>query len=249
MYHVVAYLANTNTQVNFDSSPLTDSYLAIQNGHYLPQQPFYLYGGFFLGANLTKVILVTPRSRAIVPPALYPINGSLLPPDRAHCFDRRTNPFTLNAVEEVSLQMTVGGTVNAYNAALMFWGNSLDPVPPGDIYALHGTSSTAATANAWSQVSVTWDQTLPAGTYAIIGSQHQSTNAWAHRFIFRDPTQQLRPGFLSQVSLANITEPSYYYGGWGKLGTFNTYTYPNVEVLCNGADASHDVVMNMIKVG
>jgi hypothetical protein len=67
----------------------------------------------------------------------------------------------------------------------------------------------------------------------------------AHRFFFRP--QLFRPGFISVQSLSNITEPGYYFGGWGILGSFNTYTYPVVEVLCTGADAAHDIIMNMIK--
>ena len=181
-----------------------------------------------------------------MPPVLYPISQFLTPPDRPHMFDRRANPFLLNAVEEVSLQLNIGGTANACNYAIMFWGSSLDPVPAGDIFALHGTATTAAVANLWTQIVVTWDQTIPAGNYAVIGSNHQSATGLAHRFFFKD--QVMRPGYISTTSLGNLSEPSYYYGGWGKLGTFNTYTYPTIEVLCNGADAAHDVVMNMIRV-
>jgi hypothetical protein len=245
-YHVVAYTANTNTQTNFDATPVADSQIPIQNGHYLPQVPLNFYGGLFYGANLTAIRLVTPRSRMVVPPPLYPIVGALLPPDRPHIFDRRTNPFLLNAVEEVSMQMNVGGTANAQNIAVCFWGTSLDPVPPGDIYALHGTSTTAAVSLTWTQLTVTWDQTIPAGTYAVVGTQHQSTNALAHRVHFLD--QIWRPGFASLTALGNISEPSYYYGGWGKLGQFVTYAYPFIEVLVNGTDNAHDIVMNIVKV-
>lgn len=245
-FHVVAYTANTNTQTNFDMSPVTDAVISIQNGHYLPHIDLQLYGGLFYGANLTAVRLVTPRSRQVVPPPLYPIVGALLPPDRPHIFDRRMNPFRLNAVEEVSMQANIGGTANAQNIAMMFWGTSIDPVPQGDIYALHGTSTTAAVALTWTQLTITWDQTIPAGTYAMVGSQHQSTNALGHRWFFKD--QILRPGFASLVSLGNISEPSAYYGGWGKFGQFNTYTYPTLEVLVNGTDNAHDIVMNIIKI-
>lgn len=247
MYHVAIYQANTYNQTNYDSTPATDSWLAIQNGHYLPQENLKLFGGWFGGANLTAVTLVTPRSRMVVPPRLYPIQQALLPPDRPHMWDRRTNPFTLNAVEEISLQMNIGGTANAITTGVLFVGESLDAVPPGDVYSLHGTSSTAATANQWTQVTVTWDQTIPAGTYTVIGSQHQSTNAIAHRFNFRN--KPLRPGFLSITSLGNVTDPTYYFGGWGALGQFNTTVYPFIEVFCNGTDNSHDFVINMIKTG
>lgn len=245
-YHVVAYTANNFNQTALDTVAVTDTLLAVQNNHYLPHMDLNLYGGLFYGANLTQVKLVTPRSRMVVPPVLYPVVGALLPPDRPHFFDRRFNPFKLSAVEEVSLQINIGGTANAQNILGMFWGTSIDPVPQGDIYALHGTSTTAAVALTWTQIAVVWDQNLPAGNYAVIGSQHQSTNALLHRFFFKD--QLLRPGFGSIASLQNISEPSYYYGGWGKLGTFNTFTFPTVEVFVNGTDNAHDVVMNLVRV-
>jgi hypothetical protein len=239
------YTANTFGVTLFDSTPATDVYIGIQNAHYFPHIQLFLYGGWFGGVNLTQVTLVTPRSRTVVPPKLYPIQGALLPPDRPHIFDRRTSPFTINAVEEVSLQMNIGGAANALNYGVMFWGTSLDAPPQGDPYTLHGTATTAAVANTWSLVLPVWDQTIPAGTYAVIASQHQSTNAVAHRLFFKD--QLLRPGFLSMTSLTNMTDPSYYYGGWGLLGQFNTTAYPAVEVFCNGADASHDITLTMIR--
>jgi hypothetical protein len=247
MYHVVGYTANTFGVNNFDMAPIPDDIIAISNGHYLPHMPLQFYGGWLSGTLMSAIRLVTPRSRQIVPPPLYPIQGTTLPPDRPHIFDRRNNSFTLNAVEEVSMQVNLGGAANALSYAIMFWGQSLDPVPTGDIYALHGTATTAAVANTWSTVVVTWDQTIPAGTYTIIGSQHVSTNAIAHRWIFKN--QILRPGFISQTALTNISDPSVYYGGWGSFGSFNTYTYPSVQVLCNGADAAHDITMFMIKTG
>lgn len=246
-YHVLAYSANTFGVTNWDSTPVTDAYIAIQNGHYFPHIPLYLYGGWMGGANLTKVTLVTPRSRMVVPPVLYPIQGALLPPDRPHLFDRRNNPFLFNAVEEISVQMNIGGAANAVNTAVIFAGTSIDPVPQGDTYTLHGTATTAAVAGAWTQIVPVWDQTIPAGIYSVIASQHQSANAIAHRIFFKD--QLLRPGFLSINALTNITDPSYYYGGWGLLGSFNTTAYPTIEVYCNGADAAHDLTLTFVKTG
>lgn len=246
-YHVLAYQTSGFGVSNQDMSPVADAIFSIQNGHFLPHVDLNVYGAYFGGANLLAVRLVTPRSRQIVPPPLYPIQGALLPPDRPHIVDRRNNPFKLNAVEEVSLQANLGGAGSLPNVAVLFAGTSLDMVPAGDIYSLHGTSTTAAVPMQWTPINITWDQTIPAGNYTMIASQQQSTNAIAHRWVFK--TAVMRPGFLSVTAIPNISEPSWYYGGWGILGTFNTYTYPQMEVLCNVADTAHDCVMNIIKVG
>lgn len=246
MYHVAAYAANTFGVTDFDAPAITDGILTISNNHILPDRPYQLYGGWFSGANLTRVKIQTPHTRQIVPPVVLPIQASLLPPDRPHFYDRRSNPLMLNQVEEIQVLMSIGGAANAYNWGILFFGTSIDPAPSGEIYTLHGTSTTAAVANAWTQVTVVWDQTLPAGTYVVVGTQVQSANGIAHRLIFRD--QVWRPGFISVGAVTNITEPSYYYGGWGTLGKFNTFTLPNIEVLANAADAAHDVALNIVRV-
>jgi hypothetical protein len=183
----------------------------------------------------------------VVPPILIPLDGVTNPGDRPHIFDRRRNPFTLNAVEEVSLILNVGGTAAAQTTALMFWGTSIDPVPQGDLYTLHGVATNAVAVGSWSMVNVVWDQTLPAGNYVVVSTHHMSAGAIAHRLFFKD--QLLRPGFLSQTSLTQIGDPSYYFGGWGALGQFNTTAYPTWEALCTSADAAHDLSMTMVRVG
>ena len=246
-FHVIAYTANTFGVTNFSAAPVSDNWIGIQNSHFFPQRDLKLFGGWFGNVNLTKVTLVTPQSRRVVPPVLYPIQQAANPPDRPHIWDRRTNPFTLRAIEEIDLQINMGGAANAIFTGILFVGDVLTPVPAGDIFSLHFTSTTAAVANTWTTITMTPDQTIPSGSYAVVGSQHQSATAVAHRINFRDPV--MRPGFLSLTSLGNITDPSYYQGGWGTLGTFNTTAYPFMDVYCTAADAAHDIVLNMIKVG
>lgn len=247
MYHVLIYNNSAFNVSNSDATPISDNWIGIQNGHYFPQQDLQLFGAWIGGAALTRVTLVTPQSRRVVPPVMYPIDQAVLPPDRPHIWDRRTNPFTLRAVEEISLQMNIGGTVGGANTAVLFAGDGLVQAPRGDIFSLHGVSTTPAVIGQWTVINVLWDQTIPSGTYTVIGSQVQSPNAIAHRWNFRSPV--MRPGFLSITSLGKITDPSYYWGGWGALGTFTTTAYPFIEVYCNAADAAHDVVMNFVKTG
>jgi len=245
MYHVVGYYTTQSAVTNVDATPMTDPILAIQNGHYLPHVQLFFYGGWFGGTALSRVVMDTPRSRQVVSPTLWPINPLAHPAQRPNIIDRRQNPFILSAVEEVRMLMTVGGTGTIQSTGVMFWGPSIDPIPMGDIYSIHGTSTTPANINTWTQITVNWDQNLPAGDYVVVGSQHQSPNAIAHRFVFRD--QVWRPGFLSVQSLTQETERGYYYGAWGRLGRFNTYTFPSVEVWCDTADAAHDITMNIIR--
>jgi hypothetical protein len=245
-YHVIGYTANTFGVNNYDSSPLQDAIMPINNAHYFPWIPLNFYAGWFSGTLLTAAQLVTPTTRQIVPPRLYPINAFATPPDRPHMYDRRSSPWSLNAAEEISMQFNLGGAANAFTNAVMFVGTSLDPVPVGNVYTYHGVSTNVAAVNAWTQIAIVWDQPIPNGTYVVTASQHQSATGVAHRLIFKD--QQLRPGMISLTSLTNIGWPEYNMGGMGKLGQFTTTTPPIMEVWCGAADASHDIVLSMIRV-
>lgn len=245
MYHVVGYTTSTVGQNGIDAVPLTDPILAIANGHYLPHVQLFFYGGWFGGDALTRVTMDTPRSRQVVPPTLWPVDAHPTPPDRPHMVDRRQNPFILSAVEEVRMLYNVGTGGTGQSTGVMFWGTSIDPIPMGDIYSLNGSSTTVANPNQWTQLVINWEQNLPAGTYVVVGSQHQAATGVAHRFIFRD--QVWRPGFLSVQTIPQMTDHGYYYGAWGRLGQFTTYTLPTIEAWCTAADASHNLTVNFIR--
>jgi hypothetical protein len=247
MYHVLAHTLNTYGVTNTDMTPIADDIFTISNGHFLPDRDVSLYGAYVSSANLQRSQIVTPKTRQVVPPIIYPIQTSLLPPTRPNWMDSRVQPFMLRAVEEIALQVTIGGAANERSYGLLFVGTGLDHVPSGDIYTIHGTSTTAAVASTWTSLAMTLDQTLPAGIYALISSQIQSTNAIAHRWIFKD--QSFRPGFLSVTSLGNLTDRDWYRGGMGMLGKFSTVTYPIPQVLCNAADNAHDILISFVRIG
>lgn len=247
MFHVLAYQGSSHDVVGLDATPVPDDIFTISNGHFLPQMDLNLYGGYFGGNLLSYTQLVTPTTRQISIPRLLPISATILPPTDPNVVDLRMNPLHLRAIEEISMLNTLG--TNASNLPfvnLLFVGKSLDPVPMGDSLTLHGTSTTAAVSLTWTSIQITYDTTLPAGTYAIVGAQIQSTNALAHRFIFKD--QIFRPGFLSVNAFGLRTGWDYYRGAMGLLGTFTTVTYPTLQVLCNGADAAHDVTISIIRI-
>lgn len=247
MFHVLGYQGSSHDVVGLDATPIPDDIVTIQNGHFLPSTDLNLFGFYAGGSILNYVQLVTPTTRQISVPRLVPINNSVTPPNNPNMVDLRGNPLRLRAVEEISMLNTLG--TNASNIPfinILFVGKSLDPIPQGDILTLHGTSTTTAVVNGWTSLAITYDNTLPAGTYAIIGAQVQSANAIAHRFIFKD--MFYRPGFMSVTSFYNRPVWDYYRGAMGLLGTFTTTTYPTLQVLCAVADAAHDVTFSIIRI-
>lgn len=248
MYHVLAYQGSSHDVTDLDATPVQDDIISISNGHFMPQSDMLLFGFYGGGNILSYVTLNTPTTRQISVPRMVPVSGTILPPTDPNIIDLRQNPLRLRAIEEIQMLNTLG--TNASNLPfvnLLFVGDRLEPVPRGDVLTLHGTSTTAAVSLAWTSLSITFDTTIPAGLYAIVGAQVVSTNALAHRFIFKD--QIWRPGFLSVNAATARTAWDYYRGGMGQLGTFTTVTYPTMQVLCNGTDASHDVTWEIVRIG
>jgi hypothetical protein len=121
-----------------------------------------------------------------------------------------------------------------------------EAAPMGSCYTLRGTSTTAATSGAWSDIVVTWQDVLPQGTYAVIGGEVQSANGLAHRIIFEN--QYFRPGGLSVTSLGNGADKLFRMGGLGTWGRFSSNAFPNIQVLAGAADAAHEVFLDVVKV-
>lgn len=152
------------------------------------------------------------------------------------------------AGEELAIQATSGLAMGTERlTALIALQDMPEPIPAGTPYAVRFTSTGAANANAWTTIAFTMDQSFPTGTFDMIASEVQSTNAIAHRWIF--DVQQPRPGFISLTSLANRGNWWQYLFRYGKMGSFINTAMPRLQVLCNAGDASHEGYMWVVPRG
>lgn len=248
MFHLVAFTESHDNVANQDLTPVPDGIMTIQNNHYLLQRNWNIIYAAFMALTAQRCRIVTPGLRQITLPFITPIIGATLPANTRNVADYRTYPFRLRALEELAAEAThttAGGTRSTVLLALS--QSALLPAPQGDVYTMRGTSVTAATVNAWSLLSVTWADTLPSGLYAACGLRVQSTNAQAARLIFED--QVNRPGTMSGTGLTDDVHPMFIKGGLGELGRFTGNRMPSVEVLCNVADAAHEILLDIVRIG
>jgi hypothetical protein len=129
----------------------------------------------------------------------------------------------------------------------------------GNIFPVRLTSTVAATANLWSQLvgvgGLAYQVSLPGGVWEVYCSTHQSATAQAHRWVFPfDPLAGgsdrplFRPGWLSLTAINFRTDRLWYMYPYGSLGKFLSDVPPTLEVLCNGADAVHEVYQWIRKI-
>jgi hypothetical protein len=250
MFHLCAYYNGTlGTAVDTDVPALTDSIMYIQNNHFLPQVPTYVYGMWAGSATLQRSKLSTPKLRQISPVYIRPIQfGAQNPAANPNMDIRVFSPLLLQALEEIQNLVTASPATTEPYHALLWLVDNFQPAPLGDVYNLRWTSTVTATANAWTNISPPiFELQLPLGTYAVIDSECFSTNSIAHRLIFDQQYQ--RPGNISFGANGNRTPYRWQYGALGQYGAFRTTNLPRVEVLCSAGDASFEGYMHCVKIG
>lgn len=233
---------------------VTDGVIGVRNSHFVYSRDLRLFAGQVFGANLSGVRLSTPSMSGVGRPVFRPWiaqTSAQNDPNLAVFMDR---PPLLRRGEEIDLEVrvTADGEQDVYGFTWVTEG--LEFAPPGDVITLDIESSAACTPQTWTEVLSSWDvnenteaDLLPNGTYAVIGSEHTSSTALAHRWIFDN--QNFRPGGLSQTALGNRTHRLFYDGALGVWGTFSSQSPPRLEVYASGADIDHRAFLQVVRVG
>ena len=248
MHHTIAWRESIADIVAADIDPVVDGIMTIQNSHFLPQKNFLMQYAYFGAAGATRARFITPTFRQLSTPWIRPINLAIVPLDEANMADYSANPLMIRGLEELQLegyQTTGGAAVVAAIAGLS--SSPVGPAPSGDVIAMRGTGATTVTAGAWSNCAMTWQDTLPNGTYAVVGLEAIGATAISARLIFEDQVD--RPGCLGQGLVSGNGPPLFRHGGLGIWGRFNAYRIPSVEFLCNAADTAQEVYLHFVRIG
>jgi len=242
MFHICAYSALAAQNVETDLTPVTDTILPIFNGHFFPQDQPQLLFAAAMATSISRARIQTPTLNQITNPFIRGVMGGLVPTSPAQIANYGNNPLPLKAREEIisfGTQTGVGSLRTTVLLGLLF---SQNPIAVGNQYTIRGTSTTAAVANVWTTLAITFQNQLPQGNYAVTGLQHQSANGQAARIIFLGG--YYRPGSMSLAALTDYGHPLFRMGALGQWGTFRDNIMPNIEVLCNAADAAHEIYLD-----
>jgi hypothetical protein len=242
MFHICAYSVAGAQNVETDLTPVPDTILPIFNGHFFPQDPLQLLFAAAMTTTPSRARIQTPTLNKITTPFIRGIMAGLVPTSPGQVANYVGNTLTLAAREEIIVFGTQAAVAATRITALL--GLLFQPLPMagGTDYTMRGTSVTAAVANTWTLLTVVFQNQLPQGNYAVTGLQHQSANAQAARLIFLG--QYYRPGCMSLAAIQDYGHPIFRLGFMGQWGTFRDNILPSVEVLCNAADAVHEIYLD-----
>jgi hypothetical protein len=214
-------------------------------------QDMSVIAGYAIHQDLVSAQIDAPTLRKIVSPYIVPITADWMTPSDPNAMCLLPAPWAIGRQEEIGVTVTVRGSLSYTPASpqvLLWLADRIEQVPRGDNYWIRyersdDANDPQAASDAWTSVSVKFDQTLAAGRYAVIGFQHQCDGLLCARLIFDN--QVFRPGTIA-VPLTEKngmgdpsygrpsgarTAPMFYDGSLGVLGYFDSYAPPRIEVL------------------
>jgi hypothetical protein len=245
-WHVAAFFETIDNVAGTDVNALADQVLSIQNNHFVLDRPMDLIAAMAMSATLTRARVASATMRMVANPYIRPTITAAIPPANPNIWLLDHSPFRIPPYEEIQCLATSGVAMTEPFTALIFLSTGVERVTQGNIYPIRWTSTTAAVANTWTDLTITFEDTLPSGVYEMVLSECASTNAQAHRWIV--PNLYWRPGFPSVAAAGSRLPYAISEGQWGAMGRFRSNNLPRVQVLVNGTDNSHTGFLHVVKV-
>jgi len=218
----------------------------VGNDIYVPNDFHFLWGGTGIGPTMTRAQFNSPSLRRTFLPEIAPLDvGAALPasPRKILLFDE--SPLPLDPGE--ALDAFITNTASDRETVLAWLSGGPSKVDDRPSYTLRVTSTPTAVAGVWTNGAITFDQTLPAGTYDVVGARFRSTNLIAFRFVFVGGTY--RPGAIGYAATTSLDYDKFRQGNLGIWGSFRHNAPPTVDFLANAADASFTGELDLVPTG
>jgi hypothetical protein len=248
--HTAVYTKlDTAATANEDIPAVTDNVFTVQNGHYIAQQDMNLLSAYARDAGITNARIFTPQLLKVGVPSVSPVNANAAPITLPPMTYFPPAKLRIPAIDEIAFQISNGGA-GGVRAVGVIWLATMDHnynVPPGDSFTLRATVTITGTLAAWASGPLVFDQTLPAGTYQVVGLNVVGATTEVARLVFMGGGY--RPGVLCMPAVGNYNWEFFRFGNSGLLGTFVSTAQPQLEVFQTTAAATpYTVFVDVIKI-
>jgi len=202
------------------------------------------YGAMINSAVATlRAQFQSPSLRAVLNIDVSPITNGLVNPGPPIVAPIWNTPFALVPNEQLDLFVQNGA--NVMNRGFVLLADSAVKPVTGKIYTVRITTSISSVTNAWTFGTITFAQTLPSGTYQVVGFRLWSANGVYARFVFVGGAW--RPGVPMGTAEATNEWPFFRYGNFGIWDQFTHLVPPGIEIL-GVIDTAQQGVVDLIKV-
>ncbi len=250
--HVVVFSSSVLTAgTNQAITPVPDATVTIgANNLYVPAKynKVLFAAGYSASVAATRQQLRAPSLREMIFPEITP--ATLIGAYTGNQFysDYAQDPLQLQTNEGLNYYSNGGGdgTTAQLVYGVVVLGDASPAVQKGKIFSLYATTAIAAAVGAWNNGPIVFDQSLPVGTYDIVGMRVTGAGLIAARLIFIGSAAVTRPGVFCTDVVNRENFPQFRMGNNGILGLFNTSTPPSLEII-GGITTAQTVVLDLIK--
>lgn len=244
--HLAAFYESIAAGALSQVNAVQDDILTVQSNKFLLLDDWQLLAAQAFGTDIQRARLVAPTFNKIGNPYIRPINDLSLTYDLPPVANYKAQPFSLPNRENIGLEAEHDNAGAQVQGGLIFLSKGQMPTPPGQIYTIRGTSTTAAAAGSWTSLSTDWDNDLEGGFYNVVGGVVVGASALAFRTISQYQVE--RPGGLCVTDTNLPTHPLFRAGALGKWIEFESDSLPTIQVLASAATASWTVYLDIVKV-
>lgn len=248
MFHVSAYHTSATGALTLgDIAAVTDGWLTVQNNHFIYPRDLNLIAAAALSVNGTRAQMNTPHWRFVSQPEITPIFNAWSD-DTAFGMPILNPPWlTIPRIDEVQFLGSQGAAATGGYSAFVWASDGNMNRPQGPIYPTRATASIAGATGTWARGNITFDQSLPAGWYSVVGMDVIGAAAQVARLRFQDYT--MLPGVPVRSGVTGYVRTEWRYGGMGELGRFNNTAQPTMEVFSqDGGAATQTIILDLVKV-
>lgn len=246
MFTLIGYSENYGAAATLDRvTPIPDMHVRVEGDNIIvPTGMNYLLGAAYISAVGTAAQVESPSLRRMALLDLSKICAAAEPTFPMPFESRFYTPLPLDEFEPVRFLASVSGAGRA--TGLLWLGDGPQSPVTGDIYTVMATAAVTLTGYAWTNAPLTFSQTLPAGTYQVVGFRAESAGLLAARLVFVGGTW--RPGVVGCDARSDADESIFRHGALGVWGEFRHDQPPTVDFLSSSADTAETVFLDLIKI-
>jgi len=241
---LVAFVETQTSTALVNVAGLADPHVRVVGDDiYVPAALPFLAGVEFIGSTTTQAQIASPTLRRLANIDIEPIDTATEPGSPPVLHDYFAAPKALEGGE--ALNALMANSAAGYTHVLVWFAEGPQAPVTGEIFTIRATNSTTLTAYAWTNGALTFSQTLPRGTYQIVGMRAQSAGLLAARLVI--PGFSWRPGCIGCDADADLDHPTFRRGRIGVWGEFSHDSPPTVDFLSVSADTAQVIHLDLIK--
>lgn len=229
--HMIGYELSSSLAALTALTPIPDPTLRVAgNDFYVPKgmnQLVFAAAAINSATATLRQQVQAPSLRATLNYDILPITNGLVFGSLPKCSRLWNTPLQLMENEPLDVYAQNGAAV--MNRCFLQLADG--PVKPqtGKIFTVRATGAASLVTASWVNTALTFQQTLPAGHYQIVGMRGWGANACAARIFFTGSAW--RPGIIMGNTEADNEWPDFRNGNIGVWGEFDNTTPPSVDVM------------------